>query len=90
MNFIVFLNVWLVVLFFKKINLFYLFYFFWLHWVFVNARGLSLVAASRGYFLLWCAGFSLWWLLLLRSMGSRPAAFSSCGTQASVVVACRL
>ena len=27
----------------------YLFIYFWLHWVFVAARGLSLVAASRGY-----------------------------------------
>ena len=44
---------------------------FWLRWVFIAAHGLSLVAVSRGYFLLWCAGFSLWWLLLLRSMGSR-------------------
>ena len=29
----------------------------------------------------WCAGFSLWWLPLLRSMDSRCAGFSSCGTQ---------
>ena len=50
-----------------------LFFFkiFWLRWVFVAARGLSLVAASVGYSSLWCAGFSLRWLLLLRSMGSR-------------------
>ena len=47
--------------FFKLIN--YLF-IFWLHWVFVAARGLSLVAASGGYFSLQCAGFSLWWLLV--------------------------
>ena len=44
--------------------------------------GLSLVATRRGYSLLQCAGFSLWWLLLLRSMGSRRAGFSSCGSQA--------
>ena len=50
-------------------------------------RGLSLVAASGGYASLRCAGFSLWWLLLLRSMGSRRVGFSSCGTWASVVVA---
>ena len=31
----------------------------------------SLVAASRGYSLLWCEGFSLWWLLSLWSTGSR-------------------
>ena len=47
-------------------------------------RGLSLVAASRGTLQLWCAGFSLWWLLLLQSLGSRCAGFSSCGAQASL------
>ena len=35
--------------------------------------GFSLVAASRGYSLLRCTGFSLQWLLLLQSMGSRHA-----------------
>ena len=50
-------------------------------------RGLSLVAASGGYPSLRCAGFSLRWLLLLQSTGSRHAGFSSCGTWASVVVA---
>ena len=44
--------------------------------------GFSLVAASGGYSLLRCEGFSLRWLLLLQSMGSRRAGFSSCGTQA--------
>ena len=61
---------------FKKLINFY----FWLHWVFIAARGLSLVAASRGYSSLWRAGFSLRWLLLLQSM-------SSLGAGASVVVA---
>ena len=41
----------------------------WLCWVFIAARGLSLVVVSGGY-QLWCMGFSLWWLLLLQSMGS--------------------
>ena len=40
-------------------------------WVFVAVCGLSLVAVSGSYSLLWCAGFSLQWLLLLRSTGSR-------------------
>ena len=31
--------------------------------------GLSLVEVSRGYSLLWCMGFSLWWLLLLQGIG---------------------
>ena len=39
--------------------------------------GFSLVAASGGYSSLWYVGFSLWWLLLLWSMG-----FSSCSTRA--------
>ena len=54
-------------------------------------RGLSLVAVSGGYFLLRYVGFSLQWLLLLRSTGSRCAGFSSCGSWAksagSIVVA---
>ena len=57
-------------------------FYFWLCWVFVAAHRLSLVAASGGYSLLPCVGFSLWWLLLLWSMGSRRMGFSSCGTQA--------
>ena len=63
-------------LFLKLIN------YFWLCWVLVAACGLSLVAASRGYSSLQCVGFSLRWLLLLRSMGSRHAGFNSCGTWA--------
>ena len=51
-------------------------------WVFVVACRLSLVVASGVYSSLWCVGFSLRWLLLLRSMGSRRAGFSSCGSQA--------
>ena len=72
---------------FFLINVFILFIYFWLHWVFVAAYGLSQVAVSQGYSSLWCAGFSLWWLLLLRSTGSRHAGFSSCGSQA---LECRL
>ena len=56
-----------------------LFIYFWLCWVFVAVCRLSLVAASGGYSLLWCTGFSLRWLLLWQSMGSRRAGFSSCG-----------
>ena len=36
--------------------------------------GYSLVAVSRGYSSLQCTGFSLQWLLLLRSTGSRAQA----------------
>ena len=58
------------------------FIYFWLCWVFLAARGLSLVATSGVYTSLRCTGFSLWWLLLLQSTGSRRAGFSSCGTWA--------
>ena len=68
-------------LFFKKIFI-YLFIYFWLPWVFVAVRGLSPVVASRSYSSLRCAGLSLWWPLLLRSMGSRCTGFSSCGKSA--------
>ena len=67
-------------LFFK--NKFILFVYFWLCCVFVAARGLSLVAVSGDYSSLRCAGFSLPWLLLLWSTGSRHVGFSSCGTRA--------
>ena len=60
--------------------IFFLFFFFWLRWVFVAACRLSLVATGRGYSSLWYTSFSLWWLLLLQSMGSRCVGFSSCCT----------
>ena len=44
-----------------------LFICLWLHWLFIAAHRLSLVAVSRGYFLLWA---------------SRCSSFSCCGTQA--------
>ena len=56
--------------------------FFWLRWVFIAVRRLSPVAASRGYYSLRCVGFSLRWLLLLWSMGSRCTGFGCCGTRA--------
>ena len=52
---------------------------FWLCWVFIAARGLSLVVASRGYSSLWCTGFSLQWLLLLRALGTRASVAMACG-----------
>ena len=67
---------------FKKYIYIYIYIYFCLRWVFVAACGLSLVVASGGYSSLWCAGFSLRWLLLLQSMGSRCSGFSSCGTWA--------
>ena len=72
----------------------FLFFIFWPRWVFTAAHRLSLVAASGGYSSLRCVGFSLWWLLLLWSTGSRCAGFSSCGMRAQylwlVGLECRL
>ena len=56
-------------------------FFFWLPWVSVAMRGLSLVAASRGYPLLQRTGFALQWLLLLQSTGYRCTGLNSCGTR---------
>ena len=57
------------------------FFFFWPYWVFVALCGLSLIAASGGYSLLRCTGFSLQWLLLWST---------ELGSWASVVAALRL
>ena len=59
-----------IFLYFFFINLFI---YCWLRWVFVAARGLSLVETSGGYSSLSRAGFSLWWLPLLWSISSRRA-----------------
>ena len=58
----------------------YLFIFL-LRWVFIAVHGLSVVVVNGVHSSLWCAGFSLWWLLSLWSTGSRRMGFSSCGTQ---------
>ena len=75
---------WVVLILFIFFNkfIYFIYIYFWLRWVFVAARGLSLVVASGGYSSLRRAGFSLQRLLLLRSTGSRRAGSSSCGMQA--------
>ena len=74
---------WILFVFFLKNFILFLFIYFWLHWVFIAVHGLSVVVASRGYYYsLGCVGFSLQWLLLLQSTGSRDTGFSSCGTRA--------
>ena len=55
------------------INYLFLFIYFWLCWVFVAARGLSLVAASGACS---CGAWASHW-----------GGFSCCGARASVVVA---
>ena len=72
-------------IFFKKIYLCIHLFNFWLHWVITAAREFPLVADSRDYSSLRCAGFSLRWLLLLQSMGSRHMGFSSCGARAQLL-----
>ena len=62
------------ILFFNKF-IYFIYFYFWLRWVFVAVCGLSLVVASGDYSSLWCTGFSLRWLPLLRSTGSRCAGF---------------
>ena len=52
-------------------SFFNLLIYFWLHLAFVAMHGHSLLAASRGYFLLQCVGLSWRWLLLLQNVGSR-------------------
>ena len=62
--------------------IFYLFIYFWLCWVFVAARGLFSSCSERGLLFVVVRG-------LLTVVASRCGA-QAVGTQASVVVACRL
>ena len=71
----------------------FIYYLFLAALVFVAVHGCSLVAESGGYSSLRCSGFSLQWLLLLQSTGSRLEGFSGCSTQTqklSCSVACGL
>ena len=73
------LRAWLpshCVLFFKVIN-------FWLCWVSLHCCTLAFSSCSkRGYSLPWSTGFSLQWLLLFRSTGSRHTGLSNCAAWA--------
>ena len=66
----------------------FFFFIYFLFYLFLTALGLCSCARAfsgcgeGGSSSLQCVGFSLWWLLLLWSTGSRRAGFSSCGTQA--------
>ena len=66
----------------RCLYLFIYLFIYWLRWVFVAVRRLSLVVASGGYSSLRYVDFSLRWLLLLWSTGSRHVGFSCCGMQA--------
>ena len=67
------------------------FKFIYFIYLFLAALGLCCRArafsscSEQGYSLLPCAGFSLLWLLLLRSTASRRAGFSSCGARAQLL-----
>ena len=75
-------------------------FFLWLCWVFIAVWVFSINSCGEqgGYSLLQCTGFSLRWLLLLQSTGSRHLGFiscwvwtlecrlSSCGTQALLLL----
>ena len=65
-----------------KVKIIFLFLILFTYLFIFGCAGSSLLCSSRGYSSLRCAGFSLQWLLLLQSPGSRHEGFSSCGTQA--------
>ena len=75
------------ILWVKHIDTFF-FLNYWFTYIFLALLGLYcfvglfLVVLSRDYSLFWCMAFSLWWLLLLRSIGCRHMGFSSCVSQA--------
>ena len=71
-----------IIAFFNYLYIVILLFDVWLHWVFIAACGLSVVAERRGYSSLRCLGFSLQWLLLLPSTGSRHMGFSNFCSQA--------
>ena len=61
---------------FKVIN-------FWLCWVSLHGCTLAFSSCSQwGYSLQWSTGFSLQWLLLFQSTGSRHTGFSNCAAWA--------
>ena len=66
---------------FIPVNLFFYFNFFFSFGC-VGSCCCAQTFSSWSYSSLRCAGFSLQWLLFLRSTGSRRAGFSSCGSRA--------
>ena len=61
--------------------------FIWFCWVFMAARAFLQLQQVRATIQLWCTDFSLWWLLLLQSAGSRARGLQSLRPTGSVVVA---
>ena len=75
--------------FFDRYTLLY-FIYFWLPWIFIAVCRLSLVVESGGFSLLRGMDFSLQWLLLLWSVGSRGQELQPLRHVDSVAVAHRL
>ena len=74
--------------FFKK-NL-QLFYYFWLCWIFLCSQAFLWLQQAGATVQLQRAGFSLWWLFLLWSTGSRMHGFQELQHVGSVVTVPRL
>ena len=72
--------------FFIIITIILFFIYSWLCRLFLAFCGFSLVAASRVYSLLQSMGFSLWWLLLFWSTGSRACRLEQLQHAGSVAV----
>ena len=73
----------------SRLNLDIMYYYYYYYYLlFLAVLGLHCCTqaffscGSRGYSSLWCSGFSLRWLLLFRSTGSRRVGFISCSTRA--------
>ena len=76
-------SVHFIYLFIYFLKMFFFFFIKFIYLFIFGCVGSSLLCtASGGYSLLQCVVFSLRWLLLLRSTGSRRAGFRRCGTQA--------
>ena len=74
--------------FFTIVTIILYFIHSWLCWLFLAFCGLSLVAVSRVYSLLQSMGFSLWWLLLFWSTGSRACRLEWLHHTGSGIVPC--
>ena len=76
-----------IIFFFYKFIYLFIFFNFWLHWVFVAARGLSLVAASGGYFFFFNLFYFIYLFLAALGLHCCVRAFSSCGARGLLFVA---
>ena len=69
-----------------KINFIYLFIYGFIYLrVFIAVLGLFSGCSQQRLLFVAVHGFSLWWLLFLKSIGSRHVTFSSCGAWAQLL-----